>query len=74
MSYLPHLQDEIMSSIFRAKRDGMHVKKRNSNGTLQKTNKVSFLDKNSKVKTFEVKAKAHVAEDIWKEIISRLND
>ena len=42
MSYLPHLKDEIMSSIFRAKRDGMHVKKRNSNGTLQKTNKVSW--------------------------------
>ena len=40
----------------------------------QNTNKVSFLDKNSNVKTFEVKTKADVAIDIWKEIISRLND
>ncbi|RNC89845.1 MAG: bifunctional phosphopantothenoylcysteine decarboxylase/phosphopantothenate--cysteine ligase CoaBC [Allomuricauda sp.] len=40
----------------------------------EKTNKVSFLDKNSNAKTFEVKAKADVAIDIWKEIISRLND
>lgn len=40
----------------------------------QKTNKISFLDKNSKVKTFDVKAKVDVAIDIWKEIISRLND
>ena len=39
----------------------------------QKTNKVSFLDKNSDLKTFEVKAKSDVAIDIWKEIILRIN-
>jgi len=37
------------------------------------TNKISFLGKNSAIKTFEVKAKADVAIDIWKEIISRIN-
>lgn len=37
------------------------------------TNKVSFIDKKMTVKTFDVKAKAAVAEDIWKEIISKIN-
>lgn len=37
------------------------------------TNKISFIDKNSALKTFEVKAKAAVAADIWIEIIRRSN-
>ncbi len=37
------------------------------------TNKVSFIDKNLKVKAFDLKTKAEVAVDIWKEIISRVN-
>ncbi len=39
----------------------------------KKTNKISFLDKNSNLKTFAIKAKSDVAVDIWKEIISRIN-
>jgi len=35
------------------------------------TNKVSFIDKNLTVTAFEVKMKAEVAKDIWKEIIKR---
>ena len=31
----------------------------------QKTNKISFLDKNSNLKTFAIKAKSDVAVDIW---------
>lgn len=37
------------------------------------TNKVSFIDKNLKVKPFDLKAKEEVAVDIWKEIIARVN-
>ncbi|WP_343486088.1 bifunctional phosphopantothenoylcysteine decarboxylase/phosphopantothenate--cysteine ligase CoaBC [Allomuricauda sp. d1] len=37
------------------------------------TNKIAFIDKNLNVKTFEVKTKAEVAIDIWKEIISRIH-
>jgi phosphopantothenoylcysteine decarboxylase/phosphopantothenate--cysteine ligase len=37
------------------------------------TNKISFIDKNSAIKTFELKTKAAVAADIWNEIISRSN-
>ncbi|MEX0291359.1 MAG: bifunctional phosphopantothenoylcysteine decarboxylase/phosphopantothenate--cysteine ligase CoaBC [Flavobacteriaceae bacterium] len=35
------------------------------------TNKISFIDKNLEIKTFDVKTKAAVAEDIWKEILKR---
>ena len=35
------------------------------------TNKVTFIDKNSSVTAFDVKMKAEVAKDIWKEIIKR---
>ncbi len=35
------------------------------------TNKVTFIDKNSTVTAFDVKMKAEVAKDIWKEIIKR---
>ena len=35
------------------------------------TNKITFIDKNLEIKTFEVKNKAEVALDIWNEIISR---
>ena len=35
------------------------------------TNKISFIDKNLKITSFELKTKAAVAEDIWDEIISR---
>ncbi len=37
------------------------------------TNKITFIDKNSSIKSFDVKTKAEVAQDIWNEIISRLN-
>ncbi|MBT8188106.1 MAG: bifunctional phosphopantothenoylcysteine decarboxylase/phosphopantothenate--cysteine ligase CoaBC [Croceitalea sp.] len=37
------------------------------------TNKITFIDKNLIVKAFEVKIKAEVASDIWKEIISRIH-
>ncbi|MEY8022065.1 bifunctional phosphopantothenoylcysteine decarboxylase/phosphopantothenate--cysteine ligase CoaBC [Muriicola sp. SD30] len=37
------------------------------------TNKVTFIDKNSSIKSFDVKTKAEVAADIWKEIIDRLH-
>lgn len=35
------------------------------------TNKITFIDKNSEIKTFEVKNKAEVALDIFNEIIQR---
>ena len=37
------------------------------------TNKVTFIDKNSSIKSFDVKTKADVALDIWNEIVDRLN-
>lgn len=37
------------------------------------TNKISFIDKNLKIKTFDLKTKSEVASDIWEEIISRLH-
>ncbi|AWX46374.1 Phosphopantothenoylcysteine decarboxylase [Flagellimonas maritima] len=37
------------------------------------TNKITFLDKNMDLKTFELKTKSDVASDIWKEIISRIH-
>lgn len=37
----------------------------------KKTNKISFIDKNSDIKTFELKTKADVALDILNEIIKR---
>lgn len=37
------------------------------------TNKITFIDKNSSIKSFDVKNKAEVALDIWNEIISRLH-
>jgi len=36
------------------------------------TNKITFIDKNSSIKSFEVKTKAEVASDIWNEIISKI--
>ncbi len=35
------------------------------------TNKISFIDKNSSITTFELKNKAAVATDIWNEILDR---
>ena len=35
------------------------------------TNKISFIDKNLKITSFELKSKATVASDIWDEIIRR---
>lgn len=35
------------------------------------TNKITFIDKNSAIKAFELKSKAEVALDIWNEIIAR---
>lgn len=37
------------------------------------TNKITFIDKNSAIKTFELKTKAAVAADILSEIIHRVN-
>ncbi len=37
------------------------------------TNKITFIDKNSSIKSFEVKTKAEVASDIWNEIIARIH-
>ena len=37
------------------------------------TNKITFIDKNSSIKSFDVKTKAEVAMDIWNEIIDRLH-
>ncbi|MBO0354256.1 bifunctional phosphopantothenoylcysteine decarboxylase/phosphopantothenate--cysteine ligase CoaBC [Muricauda ruestringensis] len=37
------------------------------------TNKITFIDKNSEIKTFDLKTKPEVASDIWKEIISRIH-
>ncbi len=37
------------------------------------TNKITFIDKNSSIKTFELKTKAAVALDILNEIISRIH-
>ncbi len=37
------------------------------------TNKISFIDKNSNIKTFALKTKAEVALDIMNEIINRIN-
>ena len=37
------------------------------------TNKIPFLDTNSNIKTFELKTKAAVAEDIFNEILKRRN-
>ena len=35
------------------------------------TNKITFIDKNSGLKTFDMKTKAEVAGDIWNEILER---
>lgn len=37
------------------------------------TNKITFIDKNSTIKTFALKTKPEVASDIWEEIISRID-
>ncbi len=37
------------------------------------TNKVSFIDKNLNIKTFDLKTKPEVADDIWAEIITRIH-
>ena len=37
------------------------------------TNKITFIDKNLNIKTFELKTKAAVASDILSEIINRIN-
>jgi phosphopantothenoylcysteine decarboxylase/phosphopantothenate--cysteine ligase len=37
------------------------------------TNKITFIDKNSQIKAFELKTKAEVAVDIINEILIRLN-
>jgi phosphopantothenoylcysteine decarboxylase/phosphopantothenate--cysteine ligase len=42
-------------------------------GFASNTNKITFLDKNSQIKAFELKTKAEVAVDILDEILIRLN-
>ncbi|MCK5440439.1 MAG: phosphopantothenoylcysteine decarboxylase, partial [Maribacter sp.] len=37
------------------------------------TNKITFIDKNSKIIAFDLKTKAKVAQDIFNEILIRLN-
>ncbi|MFK7812496.1 MAG: bifunctional phosphopantothenoylcysteine decarboxylase/phosphopantothenate--cysteine ligase CoaBC [Maribacter sp.] len=39
----------------------------------KQTNKITFIDKNSTIKAFDLKSKAAVAVDIFKEITSRIN-
>ncbi|MFS4491477.1 bifunctional phosphopantothenoylcysteine decarboxylase/phosphopantothenate--cysteine ligase CoaBC [Maribacter sp. 2308TA10-17] len=39
----------------------------------KQTNKITFIDKNSTIKAFDLKSKAAVAVDILEEIISRIN-
>ncbi|NAS13384.1 bifunctional phosphopantothenoylcysteine decarboxylase/phosphopantothenate--cysteine ligase CoaBC [Poritiphilus flavus] len=39
----------------------------------KETNKITFIDKNSEIKTFALKTKAAVAKDILNEIISRIH-
>lgn len=36
------------------------------------TNKITFIDKNLEIKTFDLKTKSEVASDIWEEVISRI--
>lgn len=42
-------------------------------GFASNTNKITFIDKNSQLKAFELKTKAEVAEDILNEILIRFN-
>jgi len=42
-------------------------------GFASNTNKITFIDKNSQIKAFELKTKAEVAVDILNEILIRLN-
>ena len=42
-------------------------------GFASNTNKITFIDKNSQIKAFELKTKADVAVDIFNEILIRLN-
>jgi len=42
-------------------------------GFASETNKITFIDKNSQIKAFELKTKADVAVDILNEILIRLN-
>lgn len=42
-------------------------------GFAKKTNKITFIDKNSLIKTFDLKTKAEVAKDILNQIIERLH-
>jgi phosphopantothenoylcysteine decarboxylase/phosphopantothenate--cysteine ligase len=42
-------------------------------GFASNTNKITFLDKNSQIKAFQLKTKVEVAKDILSEIIIRLN-
>ena len=37
------------------------------------TNKITFIDKNSTIKTFALKTKPEVASDVWSEILLRIN-
>ncbi len=37
------------------------------------TNKITFIDKNLEIKTFDLKTKSEVASDIWEQIISRIH-
>jgi phosphopantothenoylcysteine decarboxylase/phosphopantothenate--cysteine ligase len=39
----------------------------------KKTNKITFIDKNSLIKTFDLKTKADVALDILNQIIQRMH-
>ena len=42
-------------------------------GFSKPTNKISFIDKNLKITSFDLKTKAEVAMDIWDQIIQRLD-
>ncbi|NJB35868.1 bifunctional phosphopantothenoylcysteine decarboxylase/phosphopantothenate--cysteine ligase CoaBC [Croceivirga sp. JEA036] len=71
-------QDEMMNAKGKLERKNLDAIVLNSlndagAGFGTNTNKITFLDKNLKVKTFDVKTKAQVAIDIWEEIIQRIH-
>ena len=71
-------ENEVENAIGKLKRknlDAIVLNSLNDNGAGfgKLTNKISFIDKNLDIKTFELKTKAEVALDILNEIINRIH-
>lgn len=71
-------EDEVENAIGKLKRKNLNAIVLNSlndsgAGFGKATNKITFIDTNLKIKTFELKSKAEVALDILNEIIQRLD-